>query len=186
MKRMAPGRRVVHLATHGFFLHPPCLPRRPSSGGSEPDPRTIGSPLLRSGLALAGSNGRPRPQSAPEDGLLTAEEIAGIDLRGVEWAVLSACDTGGGDEHVSEGLLGLRRAFQSAGARTVIVSLWRVDDAWARHWMHSLYRARFEEGLDTAHAVRRATIDAIEALRKQTGSAHPYAWGAFVAAGDWH
>ena len=187
LKQMAPGRSVVHLATHGFFLPPPC-PLRGAPRAAVPlarDPRVVSNPLLRAGLALAGSNGHRSPGTTPEDGLLTAEEIAGIDLRGVEWVVLSACDTGAGEEHVSEGLLGLRRAFQAAGARTVVVSLWRVDDAWALRWMRSLYRARFEEGLDTAQAARRAAIEVIEAVREQTGSTHPFLWGAFVAAGDW-
>lgn len=187
VKRLAPGRQVVHLATHGFFLRPLCPPRTPSRAVATParDSRAMSDPLLRAGLAFAGSNGSRRPDAAPEDGLLTAEEIAGIDLRGVEWVVLSACDTGAGEAHVSEGLLGLRRAFQSAGARTVVVSLWRVDDAWTLRWMRSLYGARFGDGLDTAHAARRATIAVLESSQTQTGSSHPYFWGAFVAAGDW-
>ncbi|HEY7726865.1 MAG TPA: CHAT domain-containing tetratricopeptide repeat protein [Candidatus Eisenbacteria bacterium] len=187
VKEIAPGRRVVHLATHGFFLRPLCPPRVPSAPGGPAarDVRVASDPLLRAGLALAGANGRRRPDAVPEDGLLTAEEIAGLDLRGVEWVVLSACETGAGHEHVSEGLLGLRRAFQSAGARSVISSMWRVDDAWTLRWMRSLYQARFEGGLSTAEAVRRAAIQVLEASDEQTGSTHPYVWGAFVAAGDW-
>jgi CHAT domain-containing protein/tetratricopeptide (TPR) repeat protein len=189
VKRKAPGRRVVHLATHGFFLRPLCPPRAASAASgsdqSMPDLRSLGDPLLRAGLALAGSNGSRRPDTAPEDGLLTGEEIAGIDLDGVEWVVLSACDTGAGEEHVSEGLLGLRRALQTAGAQTAVVSLWRVDDAWALRWMRALYDARFVRGLDTAHAARRAALEVVKAARAQTGSAHPYTWGAFVASGAW-
>src|SRR6185503_18367464 len=70
------------------------------------------------------------------------EEIASLNLSGLEWAVLSACDTGLGQIRAGEGVLGLRRAFQVAGARTVIMSLWSVDDQATRAWMTALYKAR--------------------------------------------
>jgi len=118
VKETAPGKRVVHLATHGFFLDPQC------SGGAV----ARENPLLRSGLALAGANHRQSARSDEEDGILTAEEVASLDLDAAEWVVLSGCDTGVGDVRVGEGVLGLRRAFQEAGARTLIASLWPVDD----------------------------------------------------------
>ena len=79
------------------------------------------------------------PPGDQEDGILTAEEVAALDLGGVEWAVLSACDTGVGEIKAGEGVFGLRRAFQIAGVRTVIMSLWAVDDQAARRWMRALY-----------------------------------------------
>jgi CHAT domain-containing protein len=82
----------------------------------------------------------PGPQQ--DDRTLTAEEIAALDLRGVEWAVLSACDTGLGEIGAGEGVFGLRRALQLAGARTVILSLWGLEDGAAQRWMQQLYRAR--------------------------------------------
>ena len=145
LKREAPGRRVIHLATHGFFLGDDC------PGGVERS-----SPLLLSGLALSGANRRGAAGAGGEDGILTAEEIAALDLSSVEWAVLSACNTGLGMVRAGEGVLGLRRAFQVAGAGSVVMSLWSVEDRTARRFMTYLYRKRFEAGLPTAAALRRA------------------------------
>src|SRR5262249_49654260 len=113
------------------------------------------------------------------------EEVASLDLTGVEWAVLSACDTGLGVIRAGEGVLGLRRAFQVAGARTVIMSLWSVEDQTTRQWMQTLYRSRLERGLDTAEAVREAALTVLRARRAQGLSGHPFYWAGFVAAGDW-
>jgi tetratricopeptide (TPR) repeat protein len=186
IKRDAPGRRILHLATHAYFL--------PESCGMAPDapvfpegPAIVGDrPLLRAGLALAGAN-RRAPVGEPggaQDGILTAEEIAALDLSGVEWAVLSACDTGVGNVLAGEGVVGLRRAFEAAGARTLIMSLWSVDDGAARVWMRSLYAGR-RSGLSTAEAVAAASRAMLAAQRREGRTTHPYFWGAFVAAGDW-
>ena len=107
--------------------------------------------MLLSGLAFAGANRRLSAPIDQDDGILTAEEVAAsLDLQGVEWAVLSACDTGLGQIMAGEGVLGLRRAFQIAGARTVIMSLWSVDDsAPPRTWMRALYEGRLSKGLNT-------------------------------------
>ena len=75
--------------------------------------------------------------------MLTAEEVAALDLSGVEWAVLSGCDTGVGEVRAGEGVFGLRRAFQVAGVQTVIMSLWPVEDQATRQWMTTLYDSRF-------------------------------------------
>jgi CHAT domain-containing protein len=137
------------------------------------------------GLAFANAN---RSNAAPldeEDGLLIADEVASLDLQCVEWAVLSGCDTGVGEIRDGEGVLGLRRAFQVAGARSVIMSLWEVSDRATCQWMEGLYAARFAGGLHTADAVSRATREVLEARRRHGQSTHPFYWGAFVAAGDW-
>jgi len=178
-KSMAPGRRVVHLATHGFFLGPECAPAQAPAGGS------ADNPLRLSGLALAGANHRLEAGPDQDDGILTAEEIAALDLSGVEWAVLSACDTGGGTVQAGEGVLGLRRAFQIAGARTVLLSLWPVEDRAARSWMRRLYQGRLEGGMGTAAAVHEATLGLLQESRKRGRTTHPIDWGGFVAAGDW-
>ncbi len=191
-KNHASGHRVLHLATHGFFVDDRCpsiLERAqgPNGSFSEAPPTTSGDdPLLLSGLALAGANLRDAPGTGAdaEDGILTAEEIASLDLTGVEWVVLSACETGLGKLQEGEGMLGLRRAFEIAGARTLIMSLWKVDDAGARDWMRLLYRDR-NAGLSTAEAVRHAGLAMLEARRGAGASTHPFFWGAFVAAGDW-
>ena len=167
------GSRVVHFATHGFFLGAWC---GPASRAANPHP------LLLAGLALAGANARGS-RSPLDDGVLLAEEIATLDMRGVEWAVLSACDTGAGVIAAGEELLGLRRAFQVAGVRTVIVSLWPVDDELTRRWMGEVYRERFVANQQTPAAIRQATTKILAARRAAKQSTHPAYWGAFVAAG---
>ncbi len=172
-KQLAPSRSIVHLATHGFYLEPKCL----SAGGTA-------SPLLSSGLALAGANHRDDAGPGEEDGILTAEEIASLDLSGVDWVVLSACNTGVGQVMNGEGVLGLRRAFEVAGAGTLIMSLWPVQDEASRAWMRALYEARLN-GSTTADAVRQASLRTLEERRRAGLSTHPFYWGAFVAAGEW-
>jgi CHAT domain-containing protein len=143
------------------------------------------SPLLLSGLAFAGANERATATEGMDDGVLTAEEVAALDLGGVEWAVLSACDTGVGEIRAGEGVFGLRRAMQVAGVHTLIMSLWPVDDEATREWMKALYRGRLTGGLDSAAAVRAAGMHVLKQRRAAGESAHPYYWAAFVAAGDW-
>jgi len=198
LKQLAPGRQVLHLATHGFFLGEACgsaLAATRGIGGLaeaaletplDVTPRVAGeSPLLRSGLVLAGANHRATARGDEDDGILTAEEIASLDLGGVEWAVLSACETGLGDVRAGEGVLGLRRAFQIAGAGTLIMSLWPVDDEATRWWMKALYEGRFVRGLGTAEAMRQASLAVLAERRGKGASTHPFYWGAFVAVGDW-
>jgi len=108
-----------------------------------------------------------------------------MDLGGVEWAVLSACETGLGKVLPGEGVFGLRRAFQVAGAKTVIMSLWPVDDASTERWMTALYRKRFASRLSTAEAVRSASIEVLARRRAQGLSTHPFYWAGFIAIGDW-
>jgi len=123
--------------------------------------------------------------AAAEDGILSAQEIASLDLQGVQWTVLSACNTGLGDVRAGEGVLGLRRAFQVAGCRTVVMSLWPVLDEQARDWMRALYEAKFTRRLDTAEAVRRASRELLARQRMRGASTHPFLWAGFIAAGDW-
>ena len=172
-KQDAPGRRVVHVAAHGFFLDGSCPSANVDVTGE--------NPLLLSGIALAGANRR----ASSEDGIVTAEEIASLDLHGVEWAVLSACETGVGKLLAGEGVFGLRRAFQVAGTRTVITSLWPVDDAATEQWMSTLYRKRFANRMDTAEAVRAASLETLAQRRKRGLSTHPFYWAGFIAIGDW-
>ena len=80
--------------------------------------------------------------------------------------------------------MGLRRAFEIAGAGTLIMSLWSVEDDATRLWMRGLYEARLG-GLSTSAAVRKASLDMLEADRRSGRTTHPFFWGAFVAAGDW-
>jgi CHAT domain-containing protein/tetratricopeptide (TPR) repeat protein len=193
VKRAASGRRIVHLATHGFFLGTECQTRVAGTRAvgaiviskAAADTNDGDNALLRAGLLLAGANRRVQATPGDDDGILTAEEVAGMDLRGTEWAVLSACDTGVGEVRAGEGVFGLRRAFHIAGARTVIMSLWSVDDEATRRWMRALYEARLVRHTSTAIAVRDATRSLLSARRSRGESAHPFYWAAFVAAGNW-
>ncbi len=173
----AAGKRVLHLATHGFFLGgcgSASAASPGASGGME-------NPLLLSGLALAGANEGKRAG----EGILTAEEIASMKLDGLEWVVLSACDTALGEIQAGEGVFGLRRAFQLAGAGTVIMSLWQVDDNSSRLWMEELYRAHFLRGAATSEAVRTATLSVLAHRRATHLSTHPLYWAGFLASGEW-
>ena len=166
----APGKRAIHLATHGFF--------EGSCGGE--------NPLLRSGLVLAGANSAPTDsaeQAGTEDGLLTADEISGMNLAGLESAVLSGCDTGVGIVHAGEGVLGLRRAFEIAGAQSLVLTLWPVTDRAAEEWTVRYYEARLKQGLDSASAARDASRRVLERQRAAGQPADPSSWGAFIAAG---
>ena len=199
VKQLGPGRRILHLATHGFFLGEECgspLDGTRAVGGlvsgpaspTNPTRRTVGppeNPLVLSGLAFAGANLRAAAGADEDDGILTAEEVASLNLTGVEWAVLSACDTGLGLIRAGEGVLGLRRAFHVAGAHTVIMSLWSVDDRATLMWMHALYEGRLNRRLSTADAVREASLTVLNDRRARHQSTHPFYWAAFVAAGDW-
>ncbi len=204
VKEMAPRATVLHLATHGFYLDAVCdqESRRPQRVSGDLDLRRVAplvgrsrrpqaaSPLLLSGLACAGANRRTSAAAAVstaavDDGILTAEEVAALDLQRVEWAVLSACSTGIGEVRSGEGVFGLRRAFFSAGARTLITSLWPVQDAATQEWMAELYRARFDDRLGAAHSVREASLRVLQRRRERGASDAPFYWAGFVGAGDW-
>jgi tetratricopeptide (TPR) repeat protein len=193
-KDLAPGRRDLHISTHGFFLEGRCASALTGSrgvgglaveGGKLPPPSFGDNPLLLSGLALAGANRRGAATGASEDGILTAEEISGMDLQGVRTAVLSACETGVGRIRAGEGVLGLRRAFEIAGVRSLVMSLWSVDDAATREWMRRFYENRFTGGLGASDAAYEAALGLLRARRARGQSTHPYYWAGFVAAGDW-
>jgi CHAT domain-containing protein len=166
----------------GLAVAPPPPQPRPRT---RPGQTMVENPLLSSGLALAGANRRRAAASEQDDGILTAEEVAALDLEGVEWAVLSACDTGLGHIRAGEGVFGLRRAFQLAGVRTVVMSLWAVEDQSAGSWMRALYDARLRRQLDTADAVHAASLAILAERRQRKLSTSPFYWAGFVAAGDW-
>jgi CHAT domain-containing protein len=174
--------RVLHLATHGFFLEDQKHDsnRRLRAFG---DPDGFGSgtsrlagplpenPLLRAGLVLAGVNtwhATSRAPAAAEDGLLTAEDVSGLDLLATEMVVLSACETGLGEVRTGEGVFGLQRAFILAGAKTLIMSLWMVPDLPTAILMDRFYENLLRRHLgradalhDAKHHVRTLTVGAI-------------------------
>jgi CHAT domain-containing protein/Tfp pilus assembly protein PilF len=169
-KEMAAGKSVIHLATHGFFLGKGCA-------ASE-------DPLLRSGLALAGANRRSMAGPQQDDGILTAAEVASLDLSSAELVVLSGCDTGDGEIRAGEGVLGLRRAFQIAGARNLVMSLWPVTDDGALAWMTALYKSSFSRNHQISAAVRDASLAQLRARRFAHESTHPFYWAGFISLGN--
>jgi CHAT domain-containing protein len=185
--------RLLYCITHGFFLQD--LERRPAGDGlrelalvGEGRPRwpSFGAdPRLRSGLALAGANKwQERSAKGFSDGLLTALEVENLDLWGTELVVLSACETGLGEVQVGEGVLGLRRAFQLAGAQTVVASLWRVPDAETEQLM-TAFLGRWLKGQGKADALRQAQLDMIRRLRATMArrEAPPLYWAGFICHG---
>jgi CHAT domain-containing protein/tetratricopeptide (TPR) repeat protein len=166
IRRQAPRSRYVHLATHGYFAPPELRSalRSENTGsvGAGNDP--LGGaglagyhPGLLSGIVLAGANRRPTPVGR-EDGILTALEVAELDLGGVELAVLSACETGLGEVAGGEGLLGLQRAFQVAGAHSVVASLWNIGDEPTRALMTRFYENLWRKCQTPAAALRAAQL----------------------------
>lgn len=180
--------RILHIATHGFFL--PTIDRpsdRPSPGSFNTSVTTnplasvgipVENPLLRSGLALAGFNSR---SSGDDDGVLTALEAANLNLFGTQLVVLSACDTGVGAIANGEGVYGLRRALAIAGANTQVMSLWQVSDRGTQTLMARYYE-RLMAGMGRSEALRAVQLEMINAGGPYS---HPYYWAAFILAGDW-
>lgn len=174
---------MVHLATHGYFAAGCRSATASGMVGALPGGGAVGvNPLVLSGIALAGAN---RPRSATttgrSDGILTAEEVAGLDLSKLQLAILSACETGLGDVRTGEGVLGLRWAFQVAGARSLVMSLWKVPDDETRRLMTVLHEG-LGQGKTASDALRTAQLRMLTFLREK-GDANPWLWAAFIASG---
>jgi CHAT domain-containing protein/tetratricopeptide (TPR) repeat protein len=218
---------ILHIATHGFFLENKWAAWLDDQGltfeiaaehiiGGRLASLRLESPLLRSGLALAGANVWLRFESPPReagDGLLTAEDVAGMDLHGTDLVVLSACETALGDIRVGDGVIGLQRAFFIAGARTLVMSLWKVPDLATCLLIHRFYQnllarqQRCDQALREAqHYLRNLTIADIKQsstldaslralielllppLSHHPDTVHPFLhpayWGGFICIGN--
>ena len=186
-----PGQRYVHLATHGYF-EPDELPSLMANAEREGmgkldlgvERRVTGLlPGLLTGLVFAGANARPG--SARDDGYLTAEEIQYLDLSSCDLAVLSACETSLGSKRAGNGLMSLRRAFEVAGAKTVVSSLWKVNDRAAAELMKGFYENYLLHDLPKAEALHQAKLALLRRNRAENGGdGRPSTWGAFVLSGD--
>ncbi len=178
------GKRVIHLATHGYFIQSECLPRQQRKNFGSDVTYTGENPLLLSGLFLAGANlhGVGTEDMPAEDGIVSALEVSAMDLSGADLVVLSACETALGKVRQGEGVYGLRRAFQIAGARTVVSALWRVPDSETKTLMKRFYA---ERGTTYPELMQKVALQHIHDLRLIGRPTHPYSWGGFIATGDW-
>jgi CHAT domain-containing protein len=193
LKRVA-SPRVLHLATHGFFLSDREFKRTnalsefmftsfPGRNFRREDDWE--NPLVRCGIALAGAN---RFANSPisnrqlqmEDGLLTGLEASLLNLQGTELVILSACESGAGEVKIGEGVMSLRRAFRIAGAQTVLASHWKVSDKATSQLMTEFMR-RWQAGEPRAQALRQAQLT----LLRSTDFSEPYYWAAFTLTGQW-
>ena len=209
-----PKARIVHLATHGFFDTPTTEQRtdyassfaafgqrlemfQPSASAP------LRHPLLGSGVVLAGANLPDEFGLGGSAGLLTAEEVAGLDLSRLDLVVLSACETALGRID-PEGVRGLQTSFQLAGARSVVASLWKVEDRATQALTTEFYKNLIERKLGRLEALRQAQLtvltrfDARTGVLRAVGGTEPlvpkgkpgertpaFFWAAFVLSGDW-
>jgi len=183
--------KILHLATHGFFLpadsnNSNLTATTSNSLGLTNNNPTQNNPielswlessLLRSGIVFAGTNIR---SSAGEDGILTALEATNLNLRGTELVVLSACDTGLGEVSVGEGVYGLRRALAIAGSQSQMMSLWKVEDEATQKLMVDYYQ-KLKNQLGRGEALRQVQLEMINNSQYN----HPYYWASFIFSGDW-
>ena len=194
VKRLA-RPNILHIATHGYFLEdvvtgpPPAIGRglmivtskketlQEQAAAISTAGMRVENPLLRSGLALAGAN---LHRSGEDDGVLTASEVAALDLWGSKLVVLSACDTGVGEVKNGEGVYGLRRALVLAGSESQVVSLWPVSDEGTRDLMIEYYRA-LEAGQGRSEGLRQVQLRMLANKNRQ----HPYYWASFIQSGEW-
>jgi CHAT domain-containing protein len=169
---------LLHIATHGFFLNDEQI----EEGGLDQKvtENLKFNPLLRSGLLLAGCKqnlSALEEADRAEDGILTAYEAANLNLGNTDLVVLSACETGLGEVRNGEGVYGLQRAFLTAGAKTLLMSLWTVSDEATQVLMTNFYRNWVESG-NKRQAFKKAQME----LREKYPQ--PYFWGAFVMVGE--
>lgn len=205
LKAAAPGKAILHVATHGFFNQEGLtsiwqaalrrslgdLEERRTIEARRPSGRAAADALagvsdlegdepgMLAGLVLAGANLDPALEPDRDDGILTATEVSSLDLSACRLAVLSACQTSVGAGQSGEGLQSLRRAFHEAGARTVIASLWKVDDEATQQLMHRFYEELWTNGCGPGEALRRARLALMQEKKD------PYYWGAFTLSGEW-
>jgi CHAT domain-containing protein len=202
-RKEASQHRWLHLATHGFFAPPevasalaPTKEDRARGFGEFGRKGIAGShPGLLSGIAFSGAN---TPAGANEDdGILTAVEVAGLDLDRAELVVLSACETGLGSVAGGEGVLGLQRAFQLSGAKATVASLWKIPDEATSQLMQRFYENLWDKKVSKLDALREAQIWMLKegsprglhredvAKKPTSGRLPPRYWAAFVLSGNW-
>jgi CHAT domain-containing protein len=161
---------IIHLATHGYFYQ-----KKNASLPSNLLSQVSSNPMLRSGIILAGANNSGN-QVEKNDGFLSAQEIARRNFSFIDLAVLSACETGLGEEIGSEGIFGLQRAFKLAGTRSIIMSIWKVPDKETSELMAYFYENFLIKGMSKSKSLQ----DAQYKVRSKKETSSPYYWGGFI------
>ena len=192
---------ILHIATHGFFLEDQdSLSASGVDTSNKIEPlfsipkdfeqisahvtSNFENPLLRSGLAFYGANqASDQTLKSDQDGLLVALEVSTLKLTNTDLVVLSACDTGLGNIPRSQGVTGLRRAFQEAGARSILMSLWQVPDKETKDLMLQFYKKLYD-GKSKIESIHEASLDIMRSVKEKKGTTHPFYWGGFVLLGD--
>ena len=179
---------ILHISTHGFYYsekkarkadRPRFLSIEDERGANIED-----KALTRSGLLMAGANLSLKGENVPldvDDGILTAQEISRLDLRGTDLVVLSACETGRGDIMQGEGVFGLQRGFKKAGVQTILMSLWKVSDSATEMLMTDFYR-NLCEGKSKRESLRLAQ-KFVKEYKSSDGTYlfnDPHYWAGFV------
>ena len=173
--KKASSPRVLFLATHGSF------------GKIDPAKMPAGygffreNPLVRCRLVFAGCNRKRTPDDTSEDGFLFGSEVLGCDLRGTELVILTACQTAQGDVHAGQAAAGMKQAFQLAGARDVVATLWSVDREASKKLVEN-FIAHLAETLPAIEALRQAELERLRDIE----SRHPFYWAAFTITGRGH
>jgi CHAT domain-containing protein/predicted negative regulator of RcsB-dependent stress response len=178
---------LVHFATHAYFAGDKGCGKRTASGWREGEEPIAPNPLLLSGIVLAGANQPNRVDGEGQSGILTAYEVAALDLRSADLVALSACDTGTGLRLRGQEIQGLRWGFRAAGAHALVTSLWRSNDVATRRLMAAFYEALAAPGgaadpFRGAEALRHAQLAQIES-EQRLGVQRPLLWANFVFSG---
>jgi CHAT domain-containing protein/Tfp pilus assembly protein PilF len=184
--KAARAPRVLHLATHGFFETDQQV-KHTERGTLQDQEKASGleDPMLRSGVYLAGANRILKggtPAADMDDGVLTAFEATQLNLQGTELVVLSACETGLGKSQAGEGVFGLQRGLQEAGAQAVVMSMWSVPDKETQELM-TLFYQKWLAGTEKHEALRQAQQEMRAKIMASDGRDEPFYWGAFVLVG---
>ena len=196
--RMMKAPKILHLATHGFFLKDIefSLLKSPSSNRGVSVVKSnkknlpiqrmkIENPFLQSGFALAGANNALKSRGSINfDGVVTAEKILDLKLMGTDMVVLSACNTGVGEVKRGEGVFGLRRAFTQAGAKSLVMSMWSVPDKETKELMVEFYKNILSGKMNRCQALKQAVLKEMKVVKKRYGHTNPFFWGAFVFMGE--
>ena len=174
---------LLHIATHGYFLKDiqKTIPSEAERGIEQNRSLVLGNlslenPLLRSCLFFAGAN----RSGETNDGILTALEVAQLDLWGTKLVVLSACDTGVGEVKTGDGVYGMRRALVLSGSAAQMISLWPVSDLGTRELMAEYYK-RLKAWEGRSEALRNTQLKMLKDPRRR----HPFYWASFIQSGEW-